>query len=293
MLIIGCSGALKLAKNIAKVLDCEYSGLFTDKFPDGETRVRFETALKNEEVVLVQSFYKNINDKLIEVFFAAHTAKDLGAKKVILIAPYFPYMRQDKRFNDGEAISIEVVSKLIKTCIDKIVILDPHLHRKNKLTDIFTIEALKLTAYPLIAEYIKENFIDENPVIIGPDEESYKWAQATAETIGCEYSILEKTRHDARNVEVNFKKKIALRGRNVIIVDDMISTGHTVIETIKKLKTLKVKSIRCICIHGIFIEKALKKISSYGVEVISSNSIPNPVGKIDVSWMIATRLQEL
>src|SRR3989338_2857190 len=291
MLIIGCSGASGIARNIAKKIECRFSQICSNKFPDGESYVRLMANARNEDVVLVQSFYGEINDKLIEVIFAGYTAMDLGAKKVTLIATYFPYMRQDNRFNSGEAISTEIVAKLMNGCFDRIVILDPHLHRKKKLSDLYEIDALKITAYPLIADYIKRNFMKDNPVIIGPDEESYKWAQTTAEQIGCEYSILEKKRHDARNVEVKFKKKISLKGRNVIIVDDMMSTGHTVIETIKKLKALKVKSIKCICIHGIFIEDALKKIKSYGVEVIASNSIPNPVGKIDVSWIVATRMQ--
>src|SRR3989338_566527 len=121
----------------------------------------------------------------------------------------------------------------------------------------------------------------DNPVIIGPDEESYKWAQTTAEQIGCEYAILRKKRFSARHVRVTLNKEIDVSSKTIVIVDDIISTGHTILETIKNLKKIGAEKIICICVHGIFIEGAFEKILSTGAEVVSCNTIPNNASKID------------
>ena len=288
MRLIGCTGAVSLAKNIAKILNCDYEKLYTNKFPDGELYLRFQRNVSKENIYLIQSFYGNINDKLIEVIFAGNTLRDLCAKTITLVAPYFPYLRQDKRFNYGEAISIEIVARLLENCIDEIYILDPHLHRKKSLRDIFKFPAVMLSAYPLIVDYIKSEI--KNPLIIGPDEESYKWAQASAEKIGCDYAILEKKRFSSRHVRVSLNKKIDVNNKTIVIVDDIISTGHTILETIKNLKKIGVKKIICICIHGIFIEGALEKIRKAGAKVISCNTIPNNVARIDVSRIIGENI---
>ena len=118
---------------------------------------------------------------LLNILFAAETAKDLGAKKVILAAPYLAFLRQDKRFHPGEAITSKIMAKLLNHSIDKIITIDPHLHRYKSLNEIFSIPTKRLTANGAIADYIRRNF--KNPVIIGPDEESYQWARKIAEKI--------------------------------------------------------------------------------------------------------------
>ena len=121
MIIIGCSHGNHLASSIANRLKKPYSKLEVTHFPDSEIKLKFNKNIKNKTVVLVQSFYQNINDNIIETLFAAETAKDLGAKKVILVAPYFPYLRQDKRFNKGECISLRTIAKNIDEDLDKII----------------------------------------------------------------------------------------------------------------------------------------------------------------------------
>ena len=223
------------------------------------------------------------------MLFAAETAKDLGAKKVTLVAPYFPYLRQDKRFKKGEAISQRIIAGLMDEYFDAIYIIDPHLHRENKLEHIFRTTAEKLTANALIADYIKKNIKD--PIIIGPDEESYKWAKNVADMLGVESFILKKKRHSSYNVKIRLNKKIDLKDKNVVIVDDIISTGHTILETVKLLKKLGAKKIYSICVHGIFVNDVLNKLKKAGLEVIATNTIPNEVAKIDVSGVIAGSLE--
>ena len=289
MLIVSCSHGKHLGYLIAKKSKMRHSNLIVDKFPDNELKIRFDSNLKSKEVVLVQSFYKNISDCIVEVILASRTAKELGAKKIVLAAPYFPYMRQDKRFHKGESISQKIIADLIDKYFDAICLMDPHLHRKNKLENILKIKSKKLTANSLIADYIKKHI--KNPVIIGPDEESYKWAKNVAEMIGAESRILNKKRYSSYHVKIKLNKKINLRNKNAVIVDDIISTGHTILETAKILRKMGAKKIYCICVHGIFVNDSLKKLKKAGIKMICTNTIPNKVAKIDVSGVIADSLK--
>lgn len=284
-IIVGCSHGLHLAKKIANKSKKIYSVLDIKKFPDNETYLRYKIDIKNKDIVLVQSFYGNVNDCIMEILFAAETARDLGAKKIILVAPYFPYLRQDARFNPGECMPLKTIAKNIDEYFDEAIIMDPHLHREKTLKHIFKITSKKLTANSLIADYIKKHV--KNALIVGPDVESYRWAEKTAQLIGCESAILKKERDGPRNVKVSFNKKTGIKNKNIVLVDDIISTGHTLLETIKLLKKLGAEKITCICVHGIFAENALDKLRKTGAKIISCNTIPNPVAKIDVSGIIA------
>jgi len=278
-----------LAGKIAGKLKASYSLLQVKRFPDGEIKVRFMSNVRGKEVVLVQSFYGAINDCIVEVIFAAETAKDLGAKKVILAAPYFPYLRQDKRFKSGGCISIEVMGRLMSRYFDKVFIIDSHLHREAKLSDLFSIKAEKLTANPFIADYIQKNI--KKPLIVGPDWESHKWARKVAEKIKCGYVILQKKRFSGRKVKVTLNKKVNVDNKNIVFVDDIISTGNTILESVKNLRKLGAKKFNCIAVHGIFVERALEKLRKANVKVVTTNTIPNKVSKIDVSGLIARALQ--
>ena len=288
MLVVSCSHGNHLGSSVAKRLNANHSQLTITKFPDDEILIKFNSNLKNQAVVLVQSFYNNISDCLVEVILASATAKELGAKKIILVAPYFPYLRQDKRFHSGESVSQGIIAGLIDKYFDEIYVIDPHLHRKNSLGQIFKIKSTKLTANNLIADYIRKNI--KNPILIGPDSESYKWARNVAEKIGAESRILTKTRYSSYHVEVKLNKRVDLRDKNAVIVDDIVSTGHTIIEASKLLRKLGAKNIYCICVHGIFVEGALKKLARNKIKVISTNTIPNKAAKIDVSGLVAKNL---
>lgn len=289
MIIIGCSKGTHLAQKVSRKLRYPYSELQVKKFPDGELKVRFTSNVHGKDVVLVQSFYGNVNDCIVEVIFAADTARDLGAKKVFLAAPYFPYLRQDKRFKSGQCISIEVMARLMSKYFNKVFIIDPHLHRETKLSHLFSIKAERLTANPYIADYIKKNI--KNPLIVGPDWESYKWAGKVAEKIKCEHVILQKVRYTGRKVKVTLNKKVNVDNKNIVFVDDIISTGNTILESVKNLKKLGAKKFNCIAVHGIFVENALEKLRKANVKVVTTNTIPNKVAKIDVSGLIAGALK--
>ena len=289
MIVISCSHGKHLGYKIAKRLKAQHSELLVSKFPDDELLVRINANARGKTIVLVQSFYGNISDCIIEVILASETARDLGAKRTMLVAPYFPYLRQDKRFHKGESVSQKIIAGMFDKYFDEILIIDPHLHRKMSLSQIFKIKAAKLTANSLIADYVNKHV--KNPVIIGPDEESYKWARSVAEIIGAESRILKKKRYSSYHVEVRLNKKIDLKGKNIVIVDDIVSTGHTIIEAAKLLRKLGAKNIYCICVHGLFVGGALRKLRKSKIKIISTNTIPNKVAKIDVSEIVNQELK--
>lgn len=287
-IIIGMPNSLELAKKIARKLKCEYSTLKVDKFPDSEVYIKYLKDLKGKEVVLVNSFHPYANKALVEILWAAYTAKDLGAKKVTLVAPYLGFMRQDKRFNPGEAISAHIASGLLNKAIDKLVTIDPHLHRIPKLSLIYKIPNKTLTANNVIAKYLKKHF--KNEVIIGPDAESYQWAKTIADKVDAQATILKKHRYSSRKVAVKLQDDINIKGKDVVIIDDIISTGHTMIEAAKTAKKLGAKNIYAMCIHPLFVEKSYPKIKKYFKKIISTNTITHKTNDMDVSSLLCEEL---
>ena len=241
--------------------------------------------------MIVHSYQPNPERSLLMTVFAAETAKNLGAKKVILAAPYLAYMRQDKRFNPGEAISSRIMAKLLNNSVDKVITIDTHLHRYRSMKEVFTIAASNLTANSIIADFVKKRY--NNSVILGPDWESYQWAEAIAKRIGVESTVLEKTRYSSRHVTSKMIKPVDLQGKNVIIVDDIISTGHTIAEAAKKAKAAGAKKIIAIGVHGLLVEGAMHKLHQAGVhEVITTNCIEHKTNKIDVTGLLVKELRK-
>ena len=288
-MIVGLSGNTSVARTLAKRLHLPFEELHVTKFPDGELHLRYPKHTIHPHVLFVQSFYPNPNDKLVETIFAAKTMKEWGTKKTTLIATYFPYLRQDKEFKKGEIVSNKLTAHLIESAFDNVYIFDPHLHREAQLSHLFSIPAEKISANSLIAPFVKKNF--NHPFIIGPDWESYKWAEKVAHEVGCPSSILKKERLSSRKVKVSLTKKIDLQGYEVIIIDDMISTGHTLLEAIKDLRKIGAKNITCIAVHGLFVEEALQKLKDARVKVITTNTIPNKTSQIDISQLITSFLK--
>ncbi|MFH1276504.1 MAG: ribose-phosphate diphosphokinase [Candidatus Woesearchaeota archaeon] len=291
MIVTTCGNSVGIAKNLAKHLKAKYSPLTITSFPDGDIYLKFNTDVKNKKVIIVQSLQPFSNISLLDIVFAAETAKDLGAKKVILVAPYLSYMRQDKRFNSGECISSRVMAKLLNNSVDKLITVDPHIHRYKSLKDIFKIPAKNLTANHLIAEYIKKHFKDQ--VIIGPDWESYQWAEQIANDIHVGVTVLEKTRFSARKVKVKMINTIPIKGKNVVIVDDIISTGHTVAEAAKQAIKMGAKSVTAVGVHGLFVENAIQKLKKVGVtKIVTTNCIEHPTNGIDITPLLYEELKK-
>ena len=279
-IVLGMTNSYSLAKSIARVSKTSYMSIDISNFPDGETYLRFPKSVNGKNVFIVQSLNPNPNKSLIELIFAGRTAKDLGAKNVHSIIPYLAYMRQDKRFNSGECLSSKVIGNLLSS-FNSIITIDPHLHRYKNLGQVFKIKSVKLSATQPLATFIKNNF--QNSLIVGPDIESFQWVSLVANQINFPFTVLKKKRFSSRKVRIKDEGQ-NFKGKKVVIVDDVISSGHTIIETAKLLKRRGASQINVICTHGIFSEDALLKIKKEGVnQVVSTNTIHSKVSKINIA----------
>ncbi|MBU0760932.1 MAG: ribose-phosphate diphosphokinase [Nanoarchaeota archaeon] len=281
-LILTFPATKTLAKLVAKQIKTPCEEIQVKDFPDEESYVKFKTSPKNKTVVIFNSFSRDQNNRLIETILAAGIAKDFGAKKIILAAPYFPYLRQDTHFENFDSFSIKYISPLLKN-FDKILIIDPHLQRIKNIKQIGK-NFEKLSANNLIAEYIKKNF-KEPFTIVGPDKESRQWAQRIANLLGKQATILKKTRFTWEKVKIQSKPL----GKNTIIIDDIIGTGNTILETIKVAKHHGAEKVTVIGVHGVLVGDAAKRIRKHA-SLITTNAIENKFSRIDVSGVIAEAL---
>lgn len=272
-----------VADEICKKLQCPRGHLTVHHFPDKEILIRLHTPVENHTVIFVASTDRP-NDKMAALFFAAKTAKEIGAKKVILIAPYLAYMRQDKQFHSGEGISSKYYAQLISSHFDELITIDPHLHRWHALDELFTIPTILLHAAPTIARWVKENI--NNPVLIGPDKESQQWVANIAKLANVPYLIAEKQRFGDTAVTSTISKLENYSNHAPVVVDDIISTGVTMIAIINQLKSSNTTPIHCIGVHGIFADNAFQKLSALA-QVVTCNTITHSSNKINVSTLIA------
>jgi ribose-phosphate pyrophosphokinase len=255
------------------------------RFPDGETLVRIDTPVEDEEVVLLCSLDRP-DEKAMPLMFFADTARELGANSVRLIAPYLGYMRQDKRFHEGEALTSARFARFLSEHFDGLVTVDPHLHRHKNMNEIYSIPCTVVQAAPAIADWIKANV--PSPLLIGPDSESDQWVGDVARQIGVPYAVLSKIRRGDRHVEVSVPDLTEYRDRTPVLVDDIISSAHTMIEAVKSLKQAGMKLPLCMGVHALFASGAFEALSGAGLErIITSNTVSHPTNGVDVSGLIA------
>jgi ribose-phosphate pyrophosphokinase len=193
-----------LAGKLAASLGCEVGHVETRQFPDGEIYLRLATNPQGRAVAIVCTL-DHPNEKLLSLLFASATARDLKATKVGLVAPYLAYMRQDRRFKPGEAVTSREVARLLSGAFDWLVTVDPHLHRYASLGEIYSIPTRTVQAAPLISQWISANVA--NALIVGPDSESEQWVSAVAKDSNAPHSVLEQTRSGDRNVEIKLGVK--------------------------------------------------------------------------------------
>jgi ribose-phosphate pyrophosphokinase len=222
---------------------------------------------------------------MMEASLAAQTARDYGAKSVMLVATYLPYMRQDIHFNPLESRSAMFLKEFFRQ-FDKVLAIDPHLHRIRTLKEISS-KAKEISAKALIAEFVRENFAEDFQ-IVGPDSESKQWGAEIAHSLGKDAIILRKQRFSSFNVHVRDHDL----GKKVLIIDDIISTGRTLLQTIRIARRHGAKKIYCIGIHGILLADSAELIGKYA-EIITTNSVPNKFAKIDVSPIISAELKKI
>lgn len=279
------------AKVIHQSLGYEIGRLTIHQFPDKETVVRIDSPIKGAQILFAVSLDRP-NIKLAPLLFAAETARELGATKIGLIAPYLAYMRQDKQFHSGEGISSKYFANIISNYFDWMITIDPHLHRWHSLSDLYSIPTTVLHASEIISHWIKQHV--SAPVLIGPDMESSQWVSEIAKMTGAPFLILKKERKGDNLVQVSIPEIDLYRDLTPILVDDIISTAATMIETVKHLTLLKLKSPICMGVHAIFADNAYEDLLKAGAsEIITCNTIQHSSNGIDVSDLILKSLKSL
>lgn len=279
-----------LASSLASRLDAEIGGMTLRHFPDSESYVRIDAPVKGREVILLCTLDRP-DGKLLPILFAAGTVKELGAARVGLMAPYLAYMRQDQRFQPGEAVTSTHFSRLLSASVDWLVTVDPHLHRYSTLGEIYSIPTRAVHAAPLISAWIRQHVAA--PVLVGPDAESEQWVAAVAGAAGAPYVILRKIRRGDREVEVSVPDMERWRACTPVLVDDIISTARTMIETADHLKHLGLAPPVCIGVHAVFSGTAYTDLAATGARIVTGNTIAHESNVIDVSDPLAEAVREL
>jgi ribose-phosphate pyrophosphokinase len=286
-LVLGFPEGEVQARALAQSAGLPYAGIAVHRFPDGESRVRLPAELPGRVVI-----YRSLdhpNEKLVELALACATARDLGVSDLTLVAPYLCYMRQDLAFEPGEAVSQRVLGALLAQWFDALVTVDPHLHRVQRLAEAVPVRrAHCLSAAGPMAEFLAETL--DRPLILGPDSESRQWVSAIASAQGLDWGVAAKERLGDREVRIALPN-LDPRGRTLVLVDDMVSTGHTLIATADALRPLRPASISVLVTHGLFCDGALERLAGAGIDhVWTSDSVPHPTNRVHLAPLLASAL---
>ncbi|MBS0247342.1 MAG: ribose-phosphate pyrophosphokinase [Rhizobiaceae bacterium] len=286
-LVLPLSGNESFAADLAKASGWQLGRIETRRFPDGESYVRIRVDVTGRSVGLVCTLARP-DENFLPLIFAADAARSLGAKDVTLVAPYLSYMRQDRRFQPGEAVTSTTFARLVSSTFDRMITVDPHLHRYPSLSAVYTIPTDALHAAPLLSDWIAENV--RRPLIVGPDIESEQWVSAIASRIAAPYAVLRKLRHGDRNVDIDVPDLSRWRGHQPVLVDDIASSGRTMIEAARKLPLQGFAMPVCAVVHGIFAEDSFSRLQAVSQKIVSTDSVAHVSNAISLAPLVAAAL---
>jgi ribose-phosphate pyrophosphokinase len=284
--VIGGPASTALAERISRELgNVPFAIPFSKRFPDGELYVRIGGRMGGEDAVLVQS--SRTDQDLIELLLLEDAIREAGARRLVVVVPYFGYARQDRSFYPGEPVSARAMTKHIELEADSVVTVD--LHSAATLTG-FTKPVSEASGIPAIARLLRERPVD---LLVSPDKGGVDRIKRLAELLDRPWMALEKKRIDSDRVELQLPASIPLplEGKHVVIVDDVISTGGTIVEAAKLLRRQKVGAVEAACTHGLFLRDAFERIKAVTDELFSTDTLLNPAEKASVAPDIAQILR--
>lgn len=283
-LVFALPGSEPLGDALRRAVGGELGGLEHRQFPDGETYLRITSEVTGRDAVLLCSL-DHPDAKLLPLLFAADTLRELGARRIGLVAPYLAYMRQDRRFHPGEAVTSRTFGAIVSRHLDWLVTVDPHLHRYHALDEVYRIPSQVVHAAPLIAQWIRENV--ERPAIIGPDKESEQWVTQVAADADAPFLVCEKQRSGDRDVRIAIPRAEALLGRQPVLVDDVVSSGRTLAVAAKQLVEMGFAPPDCVVVHPLFAGDAADGLKSLVRRIVSTNTVVHATNGIDVMEALA------
>jgi ribose-phosphate pyrophosphokinase len=279
--LLALPGNERQAEALGRELGAESGVVLLRRFPDEETYLRVETELAGREVVLVCTLDRP-DAKLLPLVFLADAARELGASRVGLAAAYLGYMRQDRRFHDGEAVTSTSFARLLSHAVDWLVTVDPHLHRHATLAELYTIPSVVVQAAPAVAGWIRRCV--SRPLLVGPDVESGQWVRAVAGLAGAPMVILRKERRGDREVTVSLPDVTPWRDRTPVLVDDIISTARTMIEVVAQLRAAALEPPVCIGVHAVFAGGSEHELLAAGAcRVVTCDTIAHSTNGITLA----------
>lgn len=288
--LIALPGNAQMADKLATLTGGETGIVEMRAFPDGESYLRFAGDVKDRSIVIVCTLAWP-NEKVLPLLFAAAAARELGAAKVGLVAPYLCYMRQDRRFQPGEAVTSRYFAALVSRTCDWLVTVDPHLHRYKSLEEIYAIPTRALHAGKLFARWICANV--QNPFLIGPDEESRQWVCEVAQDCGADFMVLRKERFGDRDVRITADHPDRLGDRTPVLLDDIVSSGKTMLQALQLVQSLSQRAPVVLALHGLFADGADRAILQTGARLVTTNSVPQATGLIDLAELMAPAVLDL
>ncbi|MET1124920.1 MAG: ribose-phosphate diphosphokinase [Archaeoglobaceae archaeon] len=274
--VVACPSSPALAKRLADVLNAKLAKVEFRRFPDGELYARVIS--DEDEHVVVGSI--NSNDDLVAITLAMEALEG----RILAVVPYMGYARQDRVFLEGEAVSIKAVARLLESYAESVVTVN--IHSEAAASHFRRLR--NVDAMPLIGK-----FYGSDVVMLSPDRGSLERVKIAAEHAGCEWDYLEKKRIDAERVEIS-PKKVSVEGKKVVIVDDIVSTGGTVMEAARHLFNLGAEEVEVACVHAVLASFAAVRILSSGIkDIVATDTVECVFSRISVARSIAEELSEL
>jgi ribose-phosphate pyrophosphokinase len=288
-LLIVVPGSEHLGPALATALGADLADTQLRQFPDGEVYVRIDSRVAGRQVVVLGGLHQP-SARFVQVAMTCATARDLGAARVGLVAPYLGFMRQDARFQPGEGVTSVYFARLLSSVIDWLVTVDPHLHRRTALAEIYSAPAVVASAAPAIAAWLRAHAPDA--VLVGPDAESAQWVQPVAELAGLPHLVLEKVRRGDRDVSISAPVLGPWAGRLPVVLDDIASTARTMIGAVAQLHAAGAPPPLCLAIHPVFVDGAEAELRAAGVrDVVSCDTIAHATNQISVGDAVATAVR--
>lgn len=279
-----------LMRLLCEKLPAAQGRLESRAFPDGETYLKIVTTVQGRHCFVLADL-SHPDCKFLPQLFLCETLRELGAASVGLVAPYLSYMRQDRRFADGEAITSRIFAGLLSERYDWLVTVDPHLHRYHSLDEIYTIPSRVVQGAPVLAGWLQGEI---DVFLVGPDAESEQWVAGIAALSGHPFVIGTKQRLGDRQVVISLPDLSGFEGKRAVIIDDVISSGHTVLECMRALRAGGVQGIDCACIHGIFSGDIDKVLLDEGLRrLVTCNTVAHTSNALDISPLLAAAIREL
>lgn len=280
------SESARQAAQLAGELGVVSHEIAVHRFPDGESLVQVEPS---PPTALLYRSLDDPNTKLVELLLAAFALRENGATRVILIAPYLAYMRQDTAFHAGEAVSQHVIGRLLADHFDSLLTVDPHLHRTHSIAEIMPgIEAVSITAAPVLSRAID---VSDQPLLVAPDAEARQWAEAVASPRRLDVLVAEKQRNGDRQVAVRFPDAERVAGRPVVVIDDVISSGQTMAEAALRLREAGASRIEALATHCLAAPRDLDRLRAAGIaRVRTTDTVPGSAAVIPIAPLVAEEI---